>query len=164
MSMLNRFLPVKEVEVYNNDKEWMNPQLKTLFSKRENAFQCKDKPLWRRLRNKINRMIMYNKNRYYNTRVSHLKTTNPSAWYKQIKIITKGNSDSPVIKVQGIAGNDPKCYEKTANAINMQFISITKDIEPCTGQVQVTHFFTFTGNMPRGSTIRCVQNTSKYKK
>ena len=130
MSILNRFLPVKEVEVYNNDKEWMNPQLKTLFSKRENAFQCKDKPLWRRLRNKINRMIMYNKNRYYNTRVSHLKTTNPSAWYKQIKIITKGNLDSPVIKVQGIAGNDPKCYEKTANAINMQFISITKDIEP----------------------------------
>ena len=122
------------------------------------AFQCKDKPLWRRLRNKINRMIMYNKNRYYNTRVSHLKTTNPGAWYKQIKIITKRNLDSPVIKVQGITGNDPKCYEKTADAINMQFISITKDIEPL-DRCKLPVFFTFTSNMPRSSTIRGLQNT-----
>ena len=67
---LNKYLPIKEVELNDNDKEWMSPQLKTMFSKREKAFQCKEKPLWRRLRNKINRMIMYNKNRYYNARVS----------------------------------------------------------------------------------------------
>ena len=60
---LNKYLPIKEVELNDNDKEWMSPQLKTMFSNREKAFQCKEKPLWRRLRNKINRMIMYNKNR-----------------------------------------------------------------------------------------------------
>ena len=130
MSKLNAYLPSKEVEFDNNDKEWMTPQLKTMFKQREKAFQRKDKPLWRRLRNKISRMIMYNKKHFYNTRVSHLKTTNPGAWYRQIKIITKRNLDSPVIRVPAIADDDPKQCEKIADAINTQFLSITNDLLP----------------------------------
>ena len=109
---LNKYILVTQVEPNDIDNEWMTPRLKALFSQREKAFQCKDKLLWRRLRNKINRMRMYIKNGHYNTLVSHLKTTNPGTWYKQIKIITKRNLDSPVIKVRGIADNDPKFYMK----------------------------------------------------
>ena len=66
---------------------------------------------------------------YYNTRVSRLKTSYPSAWYRQIKILTQGNTAPPSITIPVSDGNnvDPK---EVANAINKHFISIASDLPP----------------------------------
>ena len=66
MSKLDEFLPIKEVQIRNDDKPWMTPQLKAIINEREKAFQKKDKTLWRTFINKVNKMIISAKDRYYN--------------------------------------------------------------------------------------------------
>ena len=127
---LDKCLPVKEVKICKNDKPWMTPEVKDVFDKRENAFIANDKTKWRRLRNKVDRMIISAKRFYYNIRVSHLKLTNPAAWYKQIKFITKKDVNSPCIAVPNVEPDDPEHRQKTADAINEHFISVASDLPP----------------------------------
>ena len=130
LSKLDEVVPTKEIKIKDNDKPWMTPQIKAVIIERERAFVKKNKPLWRNLRNKVNKLIISAKNRYYNTRVSHLKSTNPADWYKQIKIITKRNNTSPEIAVPGVELNDNDYCDKTADAINKHFISIASELAP----------------------------------
>ena len=107
----------------------MTAQVKTAINERQHAFRKGDELRWRYLRNKVIRCIAKAKMVYYNTRVSNLKANNPSAWYRQIKILTQGNSSSPPITNPGINNNCVE-FKEAANAINNHFISIASDLPP----------------------------------
>ena len=122
-------LPTRLVKLHSADRPWMTAEVKTAINERQRAFGDGDKPRWRHLRNKVIRSIARAKENYYNKRVRNLKTSNPSAWYRQIKVLTQGSTGSPPISIPGLDQNsvDPV---KAANAINDHFLSIASDLPP----------------------------------
>ena len=128
-SQLDLNLPTRQVKIHSADRPWMTAQVKSMINDRQRAFKKGDNLRWRYLRNKVGRCIEKAKKDYYNTRVSRLKNSNPSAWYRQIKILTQGNTAPPSITIPGSDGNnvDPK---EVANAINNHFILIASDLPP----------------------------------
>ena len=107
----------------------MTAEVKTTINERQSAFRNGNKPHWKYLRNKVTRCIARAKENYYNRRVRNLKVSNPSAWYRQIKVLTQGSSESPPISIPGL---DQKSVDpiKAANAINDHFIYIASDLPP----------------------------------
>nr|XP_054775077.1 uncharacterized protein LOC129283269 [Lytechinus pictus] len=123
---LDIHLPAKQVKFHSMDRPWMTAQIKALINQRQRAFASGDQSRWKYLRNKVARCIVKAKKDYYNTRISKLKNSNPSACYREIKILTQGTISAPSISIPNLDENpDPKVV---ANAINDHFISIGSDL------------------------------------
>ena len=85
-SQVDLNLPTRQVKLHTADRPWMTAHVKSMINDRQRAFKKGDNLRWEYLRNKVSRCIAKAKKDYNNTRVSRLKTSNPSAWYRQIKI------------------------------------------------------------------------------
>ena len=106
----------------------MTGQIKTLIRLRQHAFETKNMSLWRHYRNKAIKSICKAKICYYNTRVGNLKTSDPAAWYKRIKIMTGGQQRDTPIVVPDLEPNGSQPSKQIANCINQHFCSIASDL------------------------------------
>ena len=70
-------MPLRSKTVCTSDSPWINPQLKDLIKRRQRAFAQGNMPLFRSLRNRVNRERKVCRARYYNTKVAHLKNCKP---------------------------------------------------------------------------------------
>ena len=125
---VDKHLPVKSISLHQNDKPWMNCNVKSLILQRQRAWHSNDQALWRYLRNKVTLAIRKAKKDFYNKRVRKLKTQNPANWYRQIKLLTNGPQDQPTISIPGLPTDNGDNLKEAANYINDYFLQIASDI------------------------------------
>ena len=104
----------------------MSAGIKALIRDRQITFHNGDTSNWKRLRNKVKTFIAKAKTDYA-SRVQRLKRSNPSAWYRDIRVLTGGQRNQTPIHIPGILSDD---YSKIANTINELFISMSSDLNP----------------------------------
>ncbi|XP_033628919.1 uncharacterized protein LOC117291377 [Asterias rubens] len=125
--VLDTYFPKKSVKKHPSDKSWLTPYIKSLVVKRQRAFHGNQQSLWRYFRNKINREIKLAKKTHYTTEVERLKKSNPSSWFREVRLITTGASTNRNIQLQNI---DPTAHKDIASAICEKFAAVGNDLDP----------------------------------
>ena len=84
------YLPKKRVRVCPNNKPWVTPKLTSLIRQRKNALSTlgKDSARFKDLRNRVQRECKTARARFYNNKVSTLKESNVSRWWKEVKALS----------------------------------------------------------------------------
>ncbi|KAI8483142.1 hypothetical protein Bbelb_391610 [Branchiostoma belcheri] len=119
--------PAKVIRLHVQDKPWISQKIKSAIRRRQRAFRDQDWETWRLLRNKIQKEIKRARSHYYNNRVQNLKKHSPSAWYKEIKVLTGTQKKGMTIQAQGV---DPDSHRDMANVINQKFTNVTTSLPP----------------------------------
>ncbi|KAI8482492.1 hypothetical protein Bbelb_397280 [Branchiostoma belcheri] len=119
--------PAKVIRLHVQDKPWISQKIKSAIRRRQRAFRDQDWETWRFLRNKIQKEIKRARSHYYNNRVQNLKKHSPSAWYKEIKVLTGTQKKGMTIQAQGV---DPDSHRDMANLINQKFTNVTTSLPP----------------------------------
>ena len=125
---LDTFLPKKSVKVHCRDKPWITPDLKKLISERQRALTAGNRKLYNQLRNDVRSAIKYAKPSYFQTQVKHLKTADPTKWWKAVKNLAGYTSDKSLQSV--INENQILEGKNLANTINKSFVSVNKSMPP----------------------------------
>ena len=84
------YLPKKRVRVCLNNKPWVTPKLTSLIRQRQNVLSTlgKDSARFKDLRNRVQRECKIARARFYNNKVSTLKESNVSRWWKEVKALS----------------------------------------------------------------------------
>ena len=91
---LDIILPVRSKTIHSNEPPWINPALKDLIRQRQRALAQGNLPLFRLLRNRVNRERKSCRGKYYEAKVAHLKECKPSMWWKEVKKLSGISSAS----------------------------------------------------------------------
>lgn len=93
----DRHAPVVTIRRRTNDKPWVNSYFTKLIAQRDSAWKTKDMVLYRKLRNRVNRMRLGLRTQYYSDKVCTLKDTDSSGWWREVKKLcgwTDGDSSA----------------------------------------------------------------------
>ena len=83
---LDEFLPIKIIKICNDDKPWINQQLKTLDRKcKREFFKHHKSEKWTNMRQVFEEKCEKAKADYYTNTVEDLKNSNPNQWYSKVK-------------------------------------------------------------------------------
>lgn len=82
---LDTIVPFTSKTIYANEPPRINPRLKNLIKQRQKALAHGNLPLFRLLRNRVNRERKCCRGKYYETKVAQLKDCKPSMWWKEVK-------------------------------------------------------------------------------
>ena len=84
------YLPKKRVRVCPNNKPWVTPKLTSLIRQRQNALSTlgKDSARFKDPRNRVQRECKTARVRFYSNKVSTLKESNVSSWWKEVKALS----------------------------------------------------------------------------
>ena len=129
LDKINVLFPEKILKVNENDKPWINPELKKLDRVRKKEYiKNKKSDRWKELNSEFLKKSSEQKQAYYKNMVSDLKTSNTSQWYSKIKRMSTldQTKDNKVI-VQKLIGVPSKSQ---AEQIADQFASISNLYEP----------------------------------
>ena len=127
-------MPAVKSKVHLNDPSWITPEFKTLIAKRQQAFMSGDLASFRHLRNTVNRERKALRERFFASKVKHLKNTKPSQWWGEVKRIAgmtpASGSDNlrSLLHVEGLDHHLPD--RDVANAINSAFLDQMKSFSP----------------------------------
>ena len=131
---LDAIMPAVKSKVHLNDPPWITPEFKTLIAKRQQAFMSGDLASFRHLRNTVNRERKALRERFFASKVKHLKNTKPSQWWGEVKRIAgmtpASGSDNlhSLLHVEGLDHHLPDC--DVTNAINSAFLDQMKSFLP----------------------------------
>ena len=126
--------PLPSKSIHSSDPPWVNPALKVLIRWRQKALAENNQPMFRFLRNRVNRERKICRQRYYDSKVSQLKDCKPSAWCKEVKKLSRmssavRDSDELIRSLQHIS--DESLYASDlANLINATFLSPMQEFTP----------------------------------
>ena len=126
--MLNSFLPTRYVFRHSNDKPWVTDEFRRLIRQRQHAFTSGNTIEYRKLRNKINRVVKELQSKYYKKRIESLRNCDPSNWWTETKKLTGqlGKSDLTRLANSLTDGN----LAALARAINISLKEVADDLEP----------------------------------
>ena len=84
---VDTYLPWKTLKVHPTDRPWTTKKIKKLIKERQAVFtwERKDSPLYKLLRNKVEREIRSASFHCYYHKVSDIQHTDLKRWWKQIK-------------------------------------------------------------------------------
>ena len=82
---LDTIIPERSVRLHETDRPWMNSQLKALIARRQKALATSNVPLFKILRNKVNREQKRYRKIYYENKVKGLHDTKPRDWWSEVK-------------------------------------------------------------------------------
>ena len=134
---MDTIMPVRSIKVHETDRPWVSAQLKQLIVRRQKAFASGNKPLFKILRNKVNRERKRCRRVYYENKVKDLQDSKRRDWWREVKqlcgsVKTSGSDLTSVLHPVLV------CDESTlANKINQAFISVMEDYSPLTDCVRV---------------------------
>ena len=118
------FFPLETITHHPCDAPWFIPRLKHLVTRRNTAHANQDFPVYRRLRNEVNREVVIAKKNHYPAKIAQLKTTNSSMWYSEIKKLAGLCKPSPPLP---FLDDDPMAAATTLNA---HFSAICQTLPP----------------------------------
>ena len=84
-NVFNNNAPAIEARIRSNDKPWINKHFKACIKKRDAAWKNNNTVLYRKLRNKVNRLRQSLKSQFFIDKVERLKVATPSDWWRNIK-------------------------------------------------------------------------------
>ena len=127
---LDAIMPAVKSKVHLNDPPWITPEFKTLIAKRQQAFMSGDLASFRHLRNTVNRERKALRERFFASKVKHLKNTKPSQWWGEVKRIagmTPASGSDNLRSLLHVEGLDHQLPDRdVANAINSAFLDQMK--------------------------------------
>lgn len=148
--------------IHSNEPPWINHALKGLIKRRQKALAQENLPLFRLLRNRVNRERKTCRGKYYEAKIAHLKECKPSVWWKEVKKLSgmssaSRHSDDFAKSLHHINASSNK--QDLANTINEAFIKPMKDFSPLP-----TDFEPDVADFPSSSSLVVVSAPSVYKK
>ena len=122
---MNATLPLRSKTIQTNEPRWINPTLKKLIRRQRALFQG-NMPLFRLLRNRVNRERKVCRSKYYENNVAQLKQSKPSRWWSEVKKLSGMSSaindtSSLVKSLQQLCKSSDNL--KIANTVNATFLS-----------------------------------------
>ena len=135
---LDSVLPLRSKAIHSRDPPWINSGLKDLIRQRQRALAENNQPMFRFLRNRVNRERKICRWRYYDSKVSQLKECKPSAWWSGVKKLSGMSSavrDSEELmrSLQHISEESLSALD-LANLINDTFLSPMQDFTPLSAE------------------------------
>ena len=135
---LDSVLPLRSKAIPSRDPPWINSGLKDLIRQRQRALAENNQPMFRFLRNRVNRERKICRWRYYDSKVSQLKECKPSAWWSGVKKLSGMSSavrDSEELmrSLQHISEESLSALD-LANLINDTFLSPMQDFTPLSAE------------------------------
>ena len=130
---LDTIMPLKTIKLHVNDAPWVSAEFKAPIKSRQKAYAHGDTKRFRHLRNITNRERKLCRGKFYATKVANLKTTKPSQWWNEVKMIagmalaTGGEVICSYLHPDGIAL--PSNLD-TANMINTALLEPMQDYSP----------------------------------
>ena len=117
-------MPLKVVKLHVDHTPWMTPYLKDLIRKRQKALKENNTSLFKIYHNKVNSERKAAKSKYYQSKVEHLKDTDPKKWWsicKKISGMSKANTSigNKLLETESPSTNSKI---KLANDINSAFL------------------------------------------
>ena len=126
--VIDLIFPQNSVNRHPTDKPWITPEIKLLIKDRQRAFHSNNLPLWRSLKQKVQKEITARKKKLYKNKVQHFKKNDCRMWWKLInkmagKFVKKSNFSFD---------RDGKTLEQTelVNVLNEFYASVNSDIPP----------------------------------
>ena len=132
---LDSVLPLRSKTIHSRDPPWVNPVLKDPISRRQRALAENNQPMFRFLRNRVNRERKNCRQRYYYSKVKECK---PSAWWKEVKKLSGmssalRDSDELMRSLQHISEESLSASD-LANLINDTFLCPMQDFTPLSAE------------------------------
>ncbi|XP_050728151.1 uncharacterized protein LOC127004456 [Eriocheir sinensis] len=93
----HHFFPEKKIRRHPADLPWITDKIKRLMQPRSHAHQTGNTNLYKSLRNKVIREIKLAKRNCYPDKLQHLKESDSSKWYGQIKQLCGLNNKSSTL-------------------------------------------------------------------
>jgi len=122
---LDYFMPVVRTSVNNLNKPWVTASFQQLIKQRQRARMASQTELYRRLRNKVNRMAVSLRKKYYEKKVAGLRTADPHSWWRKTKQFLSNNYSDPLRNLLR------QCPDLTiAEEINNFFVSVSAHLPP----------------------------------
>ena len=135
---LDSVLPLRSKTIHSRDPPWVNLAVKDIIRRRQRALAENNQPMFRFLRNRVNRERKFCRQRYYDSKVSQLKECKPSAWWKEVKKLSGmssavRDSDELMRSLQHISEESLSASD-LANLINDTFLSPMQDFTPLSAE------------------------------
>ena len=127
-SILEKFAPLEEHMIRDNDRPWVSVYFKQLIKQRDLAYRVHNMVLYKKLRNRVNRIRKSLQKQFYLVKVECLKSDNPSKWWKNIKAICKFNSKQNNTFEDVTFNNIPTANHDLPDVINNFLINFTSGI------------------------------------
>ena len=127
--LLDKYFPLKYVTVSNLDKEWMNPELKSLLRKVQREFFKHGKSeRYKHLKNKFRRQKRRSIKTFYSKFVNELKSAQPGKWFQMAKRLGGGDQlNMGRLEIKCLEGkSDRDC----AQAVAQSFAAVSQEYEP----------------------------------
>ena len=130
---LDTIMPLRTFKIHVNDAPRVTAEFKALIKSRQKAFAQGNIERYRLLHNVTNRERKLCCSKYYNNKVANLRSTKPSQWWKEVKIIarmapTTGSDDiRSHVHLDGIA--DSSNFD-VANLINTALLEPMQAYSP----------------------------------
>ena len=126
--MIDKFFPLKRIEISSTDKEWITPKIKKLINQRQKAYLTDNMDLYKHLAKKVRSEIRKAK-LDYNEKKAHLfRALNPRDWYRHIyKIIGNKKYNLNIINIPDLTN---KTVEEQTKIVNNHFSNICKKYPP----------------------------------
>ena len=130
---INTIMPNKRITLHVNDPPWITANFKNLIKKRQAAFSNGNIELFRYYRNRVNRERKICREKFYSSKVEHLKKSKPSRWWREVKQIagmTPLTGAEDLFNQIQIDDMDRKSPTEIANFINTAFLDPMKIYQP----------------------------------
>jgi len=121
---LNNHAPLELCSFKSNDRPWITSYFKKIISERNEAFKNGKTVLYKKLRNKVNRVRKSLQKQFYLNNIDNLKADNPAKWWKHLKSICKFNNKQDCT-FEGITyRNEIVSMDRLPNILNNFFVSV----------------------------------------
>ena len=166
---LDNIIPTVQSRAHHNDSPWITPEFKTLIAKRQQAFMSGDMDSYRHLRNGVNQERKALREKFFASKVQHIKKSKPSQWWREVKRIAGISPESgsdclrSALHVDGL-DHPPQLPERdVANAINFAFLDHMMTFSPLAGTPSFepsSAVLTLSDHEVDVSTLSCLRSAS----
>ena len=152
---IEKYFPLVKVNKSNTDKEWITPELKDLFSKRQRAHKEGKYDLSVYLADKLKGKIKEEKKLHNMRKANLFSKSNSREWYRHVNNIIR-NGEKYSINLTNIPELAYKSPDETAKVINNHFASICNKYPPLEKETSVT-------NDPSDKEVEMISELETYK-
>ncbi len=126
---INHCFPVREKNIYNNDKPWVTTEIHQSARRKRKLF-AKNNIEWKNEEKRLRKLIRSAKQQFRNSMSDKLGKIGDRGWYNCVKKVLNGSPKSVLSSVKLIEGFGDMSDIEIINAINHHFSSITSTKTP----------------------------------
>ena len=126
--MIDKFFPLKKIDISSSDKEWITPKIKILIKQRQRAHVTKNYDLRKHLNKKIQQEIWKAKLNYNKKKAHLFHATNPREWYRHVNKIIGNKKHN--LNVNNIPELAHKTLKEQIKIVNEHFAKICNKYQP----------------------------------